>query len=329
METCPTHVDMYHTTSFRSMNTDVAAWLWCDDASTARRALAAVQRTFAGAHARFTRFDAASELSALNASAGRPFSASPDLYEVVEWAMVFAGMTDGLFNPAIIGALEAAGYDRTFDVVKSGVEGGSYDLPSWPVTLPRIALDAERREITLPAGVRIDLGGIAKGWTVYRAARQLSAYGPCLVDAGGDMMTFGVAQGESAWRVGVADPLDARRDLVTLRLRDGAVATSGIDRRRWRRNGAMQHHLIDPRTGRPSTGDLISATLIAPTTIEAEVYAKTVFLLGSDAGMQFVEKRPALAALMVKRGGEMISSSRLEHFLDVHFVYDTAEYAAA
>ena len=319
---------MYHTISFRSMNTDVSAWLWSTHQATALLALREVECTFREAHTRFTRFEATSELSALNAAAGQPFAASPDLFEVVERALRFSDMTSGLFNPAILGALEAAGYDRTFDAVKRDGDCCP-QAPSAPVMRPRVQMGADRRTITLPAGTRLDLGGIVKGWTVQRAAQQLSDCGSCLIDAGGDMMTFGTPPSESGWRIGVADPFDARRDLITLRLRDTAVATSGTDRRRWIRNSVIQHHLIDPRTGRPSESDLISVTVIAPTAVEAEVCAKTVFLMGSYEGMQFVERRPLLAALLVTRDGDVIPSSRLENYLDVHFVYNSSEILAA
>lgn len=321
------------------MNTDVTAWLWSAERATAQPALAEVERAFQAAHARFTRFDPDSELSALNwfsgqppertSSGGQPFVASPDLFEVVELALHYCALTGGVFNPAILGALEAAGYDRTFDAVAR--QADDRRLPdAAPVACPAVELIAEYRIITLPAGVRLDLGGIVKGWTVQRTAQRLARFGPCLVDAGGDMLAMGAPpELASGWQVGVADPFDARRDLAQLRLRDRAVATSGIDRRRWTRNGVMQHHLIDPRTGRPSDGDLMSVTLIAPTAIEAEVYAKTVFLLGARAGLKFVDDRPALAALLVTRAGDVLSSARLENVLDVHFVYDTADFVAA
>ena len=354
---------MYHTLAFRCMNTEVAAWLWSADGDAARAALREVEQTFQAAHARFTRFEATSELSALNASAGRPFLASPELFEVVELALRFSAQTDGLFNPAILGALEAAGYDRTFEAIKrqddslrepswtapSASASTSFSVPSasphasrtcsrgscpqpamyLPVIRPRVALDAARRTITLPAGVRLDLGGIAKGWTAQRAARRISNYGPCLVDAGGDVMTFGAAPGEAGWRIGVADPFDPERDVLTLRLINGAVATSGIDRRHWRLDGVSQHHLIDPRTGQPSESDLITVTVMAPTTVEAEVYAKAVFLLGAEAGLQFVEEQRAVAALLIKRDGHVIASSQLENYLDVHPLYDFVGYVAA
>ncbi|HTP10904.1 MAG TPA: FAD:protein FMN transferase [Anaerolineae bacterium] len=302
---------MYNDIHFRAMNTDVNAWLWHDDAKTAQRALQDVERFFHEAHSRFTRFETTSELSALNDSAGKPFTASPQMFEVVELTVKYAALTGGWFNPTIIGALEAAGYDRTFEAIKDA-RTQRPTLASAISAVSAIQLDAKQRTITLPQGVRIDLGGIAKGWTVQKATERLAIYGPCLVDAGGDMLTFGAVPGSSSWSIEIADPLDPENDVMTLYLRDQAVATSGIDRRRWQRNGMWQHHLIDPYTSRPSDSDLLTATVIAPTTVEAEVYAKTVFLLGSQAGLDFIDQHPTLAGSVITADGAALNSKSMK-----------------
>jgi FAD:protein FMN transferase len=316
---------MYNDIHFRAMNTDVSAWLWQEDTNTAQRALREVERFFHEAHSRFTRFEASSELSALNASAGKPFTASPQIFEVVELTVKYAALTDGWFNPTIIGALEAAGYDRTFDTIKDTREQQS-TTASAISAVSAIVLAAKQRTITLPKGVRIDLGGIAKGWAVQKAAERLAIYGPCLVDAGGDMMTFEAVPGSSSWSIEIADPLDPENDVMTLHLRDQAVATSGIDRRRWQRNGVWQHHLIDPHTGQPSDSDLLTATVIAPTTVEAEVYAKTVFLLGSQAGLDFIDQHPTLAGSVITADGAALISQSVKEHQHVSFTFSSTTH---
>ncbi len=317
---------MYNDIHFRAMNTDVNAWLWSEDQRSARRGLNEVEQFFHATHARFTRFEPTSELSALNASAGQPFAASPDMFEVVKLALKFSDLTGGLFNPTILGALEAAGYDRSFEGMK--------EIARQPVATSRVSaassigLDGMHRTITLPMGVRLDLGGIVKGWAVQRATQQLALYGPCLVDAGGDIMTIGSAPDTTGWLIDLADPFDREHDVMTLRIRDQAVATSGIDRRRWQRaDGTWQHHLIDPRTGQPSTSDLLTVTVVAPTTIDAEVYAKTVFLLGSEDGLRFVNEHPSLAACIITAGGEVTLSNTMQEYLDVNFSFSSTPVA--
>ncbi len=317
---------MYNDIHFQAMNTEVNAWLWHPDAGIAQRTLRDVERFFHEAHRRFTRFEASSELSALNASAGKPFTASRQMFEVVDLAVKYAALTDGWFNPTIIGALEAAGYDRTFEAINNAHDQRPA-IVSAVSAASAIRLNAQQRTITLPKGARIDLGGIAKGWTVQKAAERLAIYGPCLVDAGGDMMTFGAVPGSSSWSIEVADPLDRESDVMTLHLRDQAVATSGIDRRRWQHNGAWQHHLIDPHTGRPSDSDLLTTTVIAPTTVEAEVYAKTVFLLGSQAGLEFIDQRPTLAGSVITVDSAVLMSKSMKEHQHVNFTFSSTTQA--
>ena len=239
---------------FRAMGTDVELLV---DAEHADGALAAAEHEFHRLEALMTRFEPESELSRLNRDGA--IAASPDLLRVVELALDGRERTDGRFDPTVHDALVAAGYDRTFAAVEDG-----------PLGAPQpgggdVRVDGER--IELGDGVRLDLGGIGKGYAAERAAEILGVVGPCLVNAGGDIAVRG-----GAWPVGVDD--------TTLELRGGGLATSGIDRRRWRRGGGEQHHLIDPRTGAPARTSLLRVTVVADDAVEAEIQAKNVFLGG-------------------------------------------------
>ena len=311
---------MIHAHHFRSMNTEISAWLWHTESRVAELALRQVEHFFHATHTRFTRFESGSELSALNASQGQAFAASAQMFEVVELAARYSARTNGLFNPTIIGALEAAGYDRTFEALQARSDLATTDVLSIK-PMSQIKFDRAQQTITLPIGVRLDLGGIVKGWAAQQAARQLAKFGPCLVDAGGDIMTLGAMPGTPHWTIESADPFDRLQDITSLRLRDRAVATSGIDRRTWQRGNTRHHHLIDPRTGQSATSDLMSVTVIAPTTVEAEVYAKAVFVLGADAGQYLIETQPTLAACVVTTSGEALISSSFQEYLDVLFTY--------
>jgi FAD:protein FMN transferase len=126
--------------------------------------------------------------------------------------------------------------------------------------------------ITLEEGVRIDLGGIGKGYAAERAAELLATAGPCLVNAGGDIATRG-----GVWPVGVETGTEA----ITLELSGGALATSGRDRRTWRRAGRTLHHVIDPRTGVPAETDVLRVTVVASDAVAAEIAATSLFLVGA------------------------------------------------
>jgi FAD:protein FMN transferase len=232
---------------------------------------------------RFTRFSELSELAELNRSAGEWFEASQDMFELVSLALYLHRQTRGLFDPAVLDALEHAGYDRTIDEIR---RFGA--APTAVAILPRqhrfsdIRLDADLGRIRLPEGMRIDLGGIAKGWIAEQAANLLSTYADaCAVNAGGDAFMIGLPAGEDAWSVSLEDPTQPDQDVALMKLPPGAVATSAVTKRRWQQNGKKQHHLIDPRSQRPAETDWLSVTAIAPHAAEAEVYAKSLLIGGS------------------------------------------------
>jgi FAD:protein FMN transferase len=155
--------------------------------------------------------------------------------------------------------------------------------------------------VALPAEVGLDLGGIAKGWTVDRAAEMLGAWGAAMVDAGGDIRVSAAAGGEP-WPIGIQNPFDPARGLGVVTLEGGAVVTSTVGRRRWQRDQHTMHHLIDPRTGKPSQSDLHTVTVFAPTAASAEVAAKVALILGSDRGRAHLIAR-GLSGVFVDQTG--------------------------
>jgi thiamine biosynthesis lipoprotein len=170
-----------------------------------------------------------------------------------------------------------------------------------------IVLDPGDGSIRLPAGMRLDLGGVAKGWAAHTALQRLERSGSALVDAGGDV-AVGTAPDESygGWPVGIADPFHAGQDLEMFTLQECGIATSGQDYRRWLKGGVWQHHLIDPRTGRPAVTDVLTATVVAPTVIQAEMAAKTSLILGSYLGLDWLEHQPGFSGLLVLQNENII-----------------------
>jgi FAD:protein FMN transferase len=275
--------------AFRAMGTDIEALLEADLGADSLLALASVEHEFRRLEAILTRFDPDSELSRLNADGS--IEPGPELREVVELALEARERTGGRFDPTIHDALVAAGYDRTFDLIgeRPVVEG---------VAAPgggRVHLGTAL--IALEPGVRLDFGGIGKGYAVDRTLALLAPYGPCLVNAGGDLAVSGIpAQG--TWPVGVETPGGP----LTLGLSLGALATSGSDRRKWMTANGTSHHLIDPRSGRPSKSDLERVTVLGKTAVEAEVLAKALFLAGEDQAVAEAEAE-ATPALLVTADG--------------------------
>jgi thiamine biosynthesis lipoprotein len=120
----------------------------------------------------------------------------------------------------------------------------------------------------------------------------------------------------SPWPIGIANPFAPEESLGVLLVVRGGVATSGRDLRRWRKDGAEQHHIIDPRTGRPAQTDVLAATVVAPDGPSAEMAAKVALILGSQAGRAWLDERPTLAGLLVLEDGRIIRSRRMNAYLD-------------
>jgi thiamine biosynthesis lipoprotein len=268
----------------RAMNSDIELISCAPDAERRLRRAAQWLQAYENC---YSRFQPLSELSRLNAAAGKPRRVSRGLFELVWRALAFAAATDGLFDPTILRQLEAAGYDRSFEQLAPRRPPSSHPPK---VSWRNVVLDAAQQTICLPDGSGIDLGGIGKGWATDRLAELLGT--PSLVNGGGDVRVRGKPPGDDAWRVGVADPFAPQNDLMVLSFaEDAGVATSSSLKRTWRIGDAYFHHLIDPRTGRPSASDLVQVTVVAPTTVEADVYAKVALLLGSEAALPFLDSR--------------------------------------
>lgn len=311
---------------FRAMGTTVALLLWHEEEPRARNALDSAERYFAQMEQRLSRFLPGSELARLNRAANRPFQATPILFDLVTLALEWRRRTGGIFDPGTLAALKAAGYDRPFDDLRALADAeGQIDLRG-----PAAALDGQRdpatdgvvlgpgRLITLPAGLELDLGGIAKGWVAQQAAYRLGRWGPALVDAGGDIACT-AAPPTGSWVVTVADPLLNGNDIAVFTLEQAAVATSTRVYRRWRHNGRAAHHLIDPRTGEPAVTSVVSATVVATRLPDAEIHAKTALILGEVDGLAYLDRQPDISAILVTEDGRRLHSGSREGVKSVPF----------
>jgi thiamine biosynthesis lipoprotein len=277
------------------------------------------QALIASLEARFTRFSDTSELAQLNRSEGKWFRASAELFDVVQQSYDFARETNGLFDPSILEALESVGYDKSMDDLRAH---GVTRMPASPspktFDFGIVRLDPDARAIWLPCEMRLDLGGIAKGWIAERAAQELAAYSDaCTVNAGGDLFMVGLPSGDGTWRVALEDPRDPDQTLAILRVGPGAVATSSTMKRRWQQGERVRHHLIDPRKGQPAETVWLSVTAIAPHAAAAEVFAKALLIAGPSEAEQIAVRRGDLAFIAVDRAGQLWGSKNAEEVLDV------------
>jgi thiamine biosynthesis lipoprotein len=308
---------------FRAMNSDIVVAAE-GDAGAIALGFSLVRAMIARLEARFTRFSETSELAQLNRASGQWFMASPELFEIVRSARDLSEATGGLFDPSILDALENAGYDRSMDDPLRGAVRPAALVRRRSAGLDEIELDAGRRAIRLPRGMRLDLGGIAKGWIAERAALELARQSEaCAVSAGGDVFTAGLPAGESAWSIEMENPRYPNQALTILRVGPGAVATSSTTKRRWQQGAREQHHLIDPRTGQPAETPWVSVTAIAPHAAQAEAFAKALLIAGPDQAERLAARQPGLAFIAVDHALQMWGSPNARELLNV----EALEYA--
>ena len=304
-----------HRLPFRAMGCEMLAILE-HDSDAAPDILRDVPNCFEEWEQSLNRFRLNSELSIVNRTFDQPIEVSQTFWEVFQSAQWAYEFSDGLVSPAILDAVLDAGYDRTFEEMDSYQNNmnGPVAIKNHPLSM--VMTNPIARTITLPQGLRLDFGGIAKGWAAHQTVERLQEFGPCLMNAGGDIALSGPRLDGSSWPIGVSNPFEAGTDLDVLHLNRCGVASSGKDRRHWNQNGVFRHHIINPFTGMPAETNLLRVTVIAPTVIEAEAAAKTAFILGLEKGLEWIESQPLFESVMILENGGVVHSTGIQELLE-------------
>jgi thiamine biosynthesis lipoprotein len=298
-------------TRWRAVGTTCAAAVTAGpgDRRGPRVALAAARAEVAACEAELSRFDAASGLSRLNAAAGHWATVGPRLLEALGLALRAREETGGRFDPTVLPALLAAGYDRSFEQL----DGRPAVAPAGWRAGAAVELDEAGGRARLAPGAAVDLGGIGKGYAASRALEAMFDAWPGLpggiVDLGGDLALRGRTPEDGPWRIAVADPRRPDGQAGLLLLAAGGVATSGRDVRRFGPGGSL-HHLIDPGTGRPARPGPLAVTVVAPDAAEAEAHATALAILDAAAAADHVAARPRVSALYVPHEGPVLPLGR-------------------
>jgi len=295
------------------MGSDILA-VMDQDLDCAPEALTQVPGWFEEWEQTLSRFRADSELSRLNQTFDQPVPVSQTLWDVFETSQWAEAYSNGLVTPTVFDAMLEVGYDRDFDNLPRYQNHLMMFAPVIPQPLSIVIADDAARTLCLPEGLRLDFGGVAKGWAAHQAMQRLQEYGPALVNAGGDIAISAFADG-SEWQVGVNNPFERGTDFESLYIKSGGVATSGIDRRRWLQGDRLRHHIIDPRTGEPVETNLLTVTIVAPDVMEAEAAAKAVMIMGADDGLAWVESNPHLAGILMVENGHALYSKKMQEYL--------------
>jgi thiamine biosynthesis lipoprotein len=261
--------------------------------ANAAEAAATAKRSLLRWHDRFSRFEPDSELVRFNRDPRTEVPVSPMLRRLLEVAVAAAKETGGLVDATLGGEIEHVGYDAHFEGQGVGIERALSLAPSRApaganpaMSTSAIAIDPTASTVRRPPGTALDPGGIAKGVFADQLAGTLTEFDAFALDCAGDIRLGGRAG--LVRRVHITSPFDDRR-LHTFALRTGGIATSGISKRSWiDDNGAVAHHLLDPRTGRPAFTGLVQATALATTAARAEVLAKAALLSGPERASKWL-----------------------------------------
>jgi FAD:protein FMN transferase len=299
---------------FRAMGCQIAAWVDSDTAD-AIRMLDQVPGWFETWEQSLSRFRDDSELCRVNRHPDELQSVSDTFWQVMQTAREMEEISKGLVTPVVLDALETAGYTHDFMLEMVAFSPSFVPVNFQKPNLSDIKFFPDTRQIRLPAGLRMDFGGVAKGWAAHQAMLLLSEFGPAMVNAGGDISISGSKANGYPWQVGIIDPLQPEMDLVRLSLRSGGLATSGKDYRKWVQNGVLRHHIIDPRTGEPAITDVLTASVAASSVMEAEMAAKMIFILGTEDGGEWLQEHPQYASLLVMDAGDVFASEKMKKLM--------------
>jgi thiamine biosynthesis lipoprotein len=292
------------------MGTRITVELWADDETKADPAIDAVLEEMRHIDDSMSTYKPTSEVSLVNAKAADgPMRISKELFDLLTTAKEYSVLTDGAFDItyASVGYL----YDFRKHIHPDDAQIGKA-LTS--VDFRHVLLDPKNQTVQFSQhGVRIDLGGIAKGYSVDQGIEVLKARGftRAYVSAGGDSRIIGDRFGKP-WMVGIRDPRKGEGEVITrIPLTDAAISTSGDYERFFEEDGVRYHHIIDPRTGH-SASKVRSATIIGPYAVRTDGLSKTAFVLGPQKAMEIYNRIDDIDAIIVKLDGTVIYSKGIE-----------------
>jgi thiamine biosynthesis lipoprotein len=290
------------------MGTRVSVELWADEVARGQELVAEVMREYHRIDDSMSTYKPDSEISRVNAgAASEPMVISEELFRLVERSLELSVASGGAFDITY----DSVGYLYDFRAHQRPTDSEIAERLG-AVDYRHVVLDRQRRTIFFKTeGVRINLGGIAKGYVVERAAGMLRAKGVehALLNAGGDTRVIGDRRGQP-WIVGIRHPRAADEVVTRLPLVDEAISTSGDYERYFEENGRRYHHIINPTTGRPTEG-ILTVTVIGPDGTLTDGLDTAIFVLGVAKGLALIEAYPEYETIIVDAAGKVSFSKGL------------------
>jgi thiamine biosynthesis lipoprotein len=292
------------------MGTRISMEFWTEDPALAQRAIDGVLGEMRRIDELMSTYKPTSQLSIVNAeAASHPVPITPELFDLLETSLEYSRITEGAFDITYASVGYLYDFHRHIHPTEAAIDEA---LPA--VNYRHVLLDRAHTTVRFSQpGVRIDLGGIAKGHSVDRAIAILESLGisHAAVSAGGDTRIIGDRFGKP-WIIGIRNPRAADPDAVITRipLVDAAVSTSGDYERFFVENGVRYHHIIDPKTGH-SASKVLSATIIGPTATRTDGLSKTAFVLGPEECIRLIDRLGDVDAILVTPDGRVLYSKGL------------------
>ena len=305
------HAEWYRHVEDGIMGTRISMEFWAEDPALAQRAIDGVLGEMRRIDELMSTYKPTSQLSIVNAqAASHPVPVTPELFELLETSLEYSRITEGAFDITYASVGYLYDFRRHIHPTEAAIDKA---LPA--ISYRHVLLDREHTTVRFSQpGVRIDLGGIAKGHSVDRAIAILEALGikHAVVSAGGDSRIIGDRFGKP-WIIGIRNPRAADPDAVITRipLVDAAVSTSGDYERFFDENGVRYHHIIDPKTGH-SASKVLSATIIGPTATRTDGLSKTAFVLGPEECIRLIDRLGDVDAILVTPDGRVLYSKGLK-----------------
>jgi len=298
----------WHVREAPIMGTRIAVEVWHEDSAAGASALDAVIAEMHRIDELMSHFKPESQLSRVNRdAAGAAVKVDPELAALIVRALEFSELSGGAFDITYASVGYLYDYRERRHPTDAQIEAA---LPA--VNWRHVVVDREASTVRfLNPGVRIDLGGIAKGHAVDSSIAILRARGirNATVTAGGDSRILGDRRGRP-WIVGIRHPDDRDRVIARIPLEDAAISTSGDYERYFDKDGVRYHHIIDPATGKSPRG-VRSVTVIGPTATLTEGLTKSVFVMGPERGIALIEAQEDVDAVVVTADGRVLYSKAL------------------
>lgn len=292
------------------MGTTVHTEVWHQDESIAQQVADLVIQTMHEVNQSMSPYIETSELSLVNKNAvSEVLPVTDELYAVIDRALHYSQMTNGAFDVTFASVGYLYDYRNAVRPTKSDIqqqlEGVNYK---------HIVLDANRKTIRFKQPqVRIDLGGIAKGYAVDLAISRAQEHGVerIFVSAGGDTRILGDREGRP-WVIGIRHPLDREKVIAKIPLVNEALSTSGDYERYFDEDGVRYHHIIDPKTG-DSARKVHSVTILGPTAMDTDALSTSVFVLGAREGLELLESLEGIEGIIIDNEANLLFSSGLQN----------------